>query len=435
MSTIPKAILNVHSASRNYGDTSQFTINLGSNCPKPKSMSLLSAEIPNTIYNVHTHTNTLQLELKNTSGREVIKYSSSQVVLQFNIYSATGTYAPAQLDPITTFEQWQSFVNTANRDFTFAYNTTTGQQLTKKTPIAQVSITFNNPAINGYMDVNTLCTNFTTLITQQLSGDPDITMDNLLAFRFQFNSTTRQFEIYFHNPKIYLETVSNTTSSFNPALGILGGGFGGVYLPTQPISQAFKYSIALPETNYTGSTLAAGVQAALNTAAASDTAWLSSTPFTCTYDSTNHKITLQANKLSGVNPVLATDLLININYTLSPLDDILGFKSTQAAANPYIGSGLVNLANNSVIYLWCDKASALNISSTGENQYILQKIQMSTFGEYSYYNSYDPELTKFNIGDGTGADFSQISFSLRNERGQVLPNNGAEWSCSILLYF
>ena len=248
------------------------------------------------------------------------------------------------------------------------------------------------------MDVNTLCSTFTTLITQQLSGNPDITMDNLLAFRFQFNQTYRQFEIYFHNPKIYLETVNNTTSSFNSAIGVMGGGFGGVYLPTQPISQAFKYSISLPETNYTGSTLASAVQSALNTAAVSDTAWLSSTPFTCTYDSTNHKITLQANKLSGGNPVLATDLLININYTLSPLDDILGFKSSQPAANPYVGSGLVNLANNSVIYLWCDKASALNISSTGENQYILQKIQMSTFGEYSYYNSYDPELTKFNIG-------------------------------------
>ena len=136
-------------------------------------MSILSAEIPNTIYNVHTHTNTLQLELKNTSGREVIKYSSSQVVLQFNIYSAAGTYSSSQLDPITTFEQWQSFVNTANRDFTFAYNTTTGQQLTKKTPIAQVSITWNNPAINGYMDVNTLCTNFTTQITTQLRTGTD----------------------------------------------------------------------------------------------------------------------------------------------------------------------------------------------------------------------------------------------------------------------
>jgi hypothetical protein len=435
MSTTPKAILNVHSSSRNYGDTSQFTINLGSNCPKPKSMSLLSAEIPNTIYNVHTHTNTLQLELKNTSGREVIKYSTSQAVLQFNIYSATGTYAPATLDNILTFSQWQSFVNTASRDFLYAYNTTTGQQLTKKTPIAQVSITFNNPAINGYMDVNTLCTTFTTLITTQLSGDPDITMDNLLAFRFQFNTTLRQFEIYFNNPKIYLETVDNTTSSFNPALGILGGGFGGVYLPTQAISQAFKYSISLPETNYTGITLAAAVQTALNTAAASDTAFLSSTPFTCTYDSTTHKITLQSNKASGGSSILATDLRININYALSPLDDILGFKSTQAAANPYIGSGLVNLANNSVIYLWCDKASALNISSTGENQYILAKIQNFEFGSYSYYNSYDPDLTRFNIGDGTGQDFSQISFSLRNEKGQVLPNNGAEWSASILLYF
>jgi hypothetical protein len=435
MSTIPKAILNVHSASRNYGDTSQFTINLGSNCPKPKSMSLLSAEIPQTVFNVHNLTNKLQLALTSAvTGKEVVKYSSSQVVLQFDIYRATGTYAPATLDPITTFEQWQSFVNTANRDFRYAYNTTTGQQLTKKTPIAQVSITFNNPPTNAYMDADKLAETFTPLIITQLSGST-LTIDEQVSFRFQFNSTTRQYEIYFRSPKLYLETVSNTTSSFNPVLGILGGGFGGVYLPTQPISQSFKYSITVSETNFTGATLAAAVQAALNTAAASDTAWLSSTPFTCTYNSTNHKITLQANKLSGVNPVLATDLLININYTLSPLDDILGFKSTQPASNPYIGSGLVNLANNSVIYLWCDKASALNISSTGENQYILQKIQMGNFGEYSYYNSYDPELTKFNIGDGTGADFSQISFSLRNERGQVLPNNGAEWSCSILLYF
>lgn len=434
MTTVPKAILNVDSKARTYGESNNFVINLGSNCPKPKSMSLLSAEIPNTIYNVHTHTNTLQLALTTTSGREVIKYSTSQVVLQFNIYSATGTYAPAQLDPITTFEQWTSFVNTASRDFTYAYNTTTGQQLTKKTPIAQVSITWNNPAINGYMDVNTLCTNFTTQITTQLSGDPDITMDNLLAFRFQFNSSTRQFEIYFNNPKIYLETVSNTTSSFNPALGIMGGGFGGVYLPTQAISQAFKYSIALPETNYTGTTLASAVQTALTTAAASDTAWLSSTPFTCTYDSTNHKISLQANKASGGNPVLATDLLINIDYKNSPLDDILGWKSTQAAANPFVGSGLVNLANNSVIYLWCDKSSALNIASDGSNQYVLQKLQMGNFGEYSFYNSYDPDLTRFNLL-AEGADFSQIAFSLRNAEGKILPNNGAEWTASILLYF
>lgn len=433
MTTIPKAILNVHSASRTYGESNNFVINLGSNCPKPKSMSLLSAEIPNTFYNVNTHTNALSLALTSTSGREVVKYSASQVVLQFNIYRATGTYAPAELDPINTFEKWQTFVNTATRDFTYAYNTTTGTQLVKKTPEAQVSITYNNPATTTYQDINTLTQNLRTLIATQLSGTT-LTIDEQFTFWFQFNSTTRQYEVYFRSPKLYLETVSNTTSSFNPVLGIMGGGFGGIYLPTQPITQSFKYSIALPETNYTGATLAAAVQTALTTAASSDTAWLSTTPFTCTYDSTNHKITLQSNKLSGGSSVLATDLLINVNYSLSPLDDVLGWKSTQAAANPFIGSGLVNLANNSVIYLWCDKASALNISSTGENQYVLQKIQLGSFGEYSFYNSYDTELTKFNLHP-EGSDFSQISFSLRNAEGKVVPNNGAEWSASILLYF
>jgi hypothetical protein len=116
------------------------------------------------------------------------------------------------------------------------------------------------------------------------------------------------------------------------------------------------------------------------------------------------------------------------------LDDILGWKSSQPAANPFVGTGLVNLANNSVIYLWCDKSSALNIASDGSNQYVLQKLQMGNFGEYSFYNSYDPDLTRFNLL-AEGADFSQIAFSLRNAEGKILPNSGAEWTASILLYF
>jgi hypothetical protein len=352
-------------------------------------------------------------------------------VLEFNIYRAQNTYPSATLDPITTFQQWTSFVNTATRDFTYAYDSTTGAQLAKKTPLHTVSITYNNPAVTTYQDIATFTNNLKTLISTQLSGT-SLTIDEQFAFWFQYNNTTRQFEIYFHAPKLYLETRSSTTSTLNSVLNILPNGFGGVYLPTQAITQSFKYNISIDEKNYTGSTIATELQTKLTTAAASDTAWLSTTPFLASYDSTLHRITLQSNRLSGGNSVLATDLRIKIDYANSPLDDVIGFKP-QAASNPLVGNGLVNLSSP-VVYLWCSLCSNVNVNSNGQNHQILSKVQLNVpFGDIVFYRA-ETDIGRFNLA-ADGKDITSISLSLRDGRGRPLPNNSTEYTCSLLLYY
>ena len=96
MSTVPKAILNVDSKARTYGASNNFVINLGSNCPKPKSLSLLSAEIPNTFYSVNEYTNTLQLALTSavTENQIVAAVLGFGVLLGLWLIDAARNIAP-----------------------------------------------------------------------------------------------------------------------------------------------------------------------------------------------------------------------------------------------------------------------------------------------------------------------------------------------------
>jgi hypothetical protein len=433
MSTSLKSVLNIHSANRTYGQPNNFTLTLGSNVPAPKSISLLSAEIPNTLTNIHQYNAKLTLQLVTNNGNEVIKMRNNQTMLRFKVYSATGTYEPSVLFQINTFEQWLDFFNNTanNRDCTFAYSTG-GLPLTKKTPLASISITYNT--LDIYEDINTTLSNLRTLIVQQLSGNVDITADMLLAFRFLFDSTSRRFLLYFNTPKIVVEV--DTTGTLNPVFGFANAVVNGIYLPSTSVSKNFMYSILPDQKNYDGATLATEVQTKLRSAvtSAGDTTWLSSSSFTVTYSNVEHKITLQANKLSGGNSVLATDLKISIDYADSELDELIGIKNTQSPANPLTGEAVLELLGTNTLYIWSDKASSFNIDSSGASTWVMQKVQIDKpFGEVVFYKSYNPDLERFNL-DPAGSNFSQITLSLRDWQGNILPYN-SEWSCSLLLYY
>jgi hypothetical protein len=434
MSTATKSVLNLHSSARSYGTTSNMTFLLGSNIPAPKSISCLSCELPNTFYNLADFNSTLALQLVSTSNQEVVKMRDTQNILRFRVYDGrTGTYPPATMFALDTFEKWVSFFNTADRDFRYAY-TTGGAQLVKKTPLASVSITYNS--INTYQQQSTLITNLTTLITQQLSGNIDITQDMLLSYRFQFDTASRRYKMWFNFIGLVVEV--DTTGTLNPVFGFDTNETYGIYLPTNPVSKSFYYTIKVDQKNYEGSTLATELQSKLTTAvsAASDTTFLSSTPFTVSYDLTFHKMTITSNKLSGGVPVLANDLRILVDYKNSPLDDIIGIKDTQEPANPLTSAGILNVGGTNTVYITSDKASSFNINSLGLTSFTLQKIQMSEpFGSTVFYKSYHPDLERFNLDGLSGNDMSSISLSLRDYQGNLLQNNNTEWSISLLLWY
>jgi len=357
--------------------------------------------------------------------------TDTQNMLRFRVYDGrSGTYAPT-FSLGNTFTEWVSIFNSADRDFRFAY-TTAGAQLVKKTPLASISINYN--ALTTYEAQPTTISNLTTLIKQQLSGNVGVTQEMINSFKFEFDTASRRYKIYFEFVGLVVEV--DTTGTLNPVFGINNTESYGVYLPVNSVAVPFYYTVKVESKNYDGAALATELQTKLVAAAIGDSGFLSTTPFTVTYNSTTHKLTITAYKLSGGLSVVSNDARISVDYKNSPLDDIIGIKDTQAPANPLVSAGILNLGGTNTVYITSDKASGFTINSAGMTSFTLQKIQMSEpFGSTVFYKRYHPDLERFNLDGLSGADMSSISLSLRDFQGNLFGNNNTEWSISLLLWF
>lgn len=427
MSTSDKIVVQINSSSRIRGTPNDFTVSFGSAAiPKPKSISVLSAELANSFLNVDNLTNKLNIEIVDEKDNELILLDSpnaSNLGISFIIKHFTG-----------------EFKNQEDFDKYFDNNKASVRlQAQAIEPFFSATVYINMyGSTKRFISLSQLITEFSNAYRVANLNDAN--------FLFSFDNTTRTFKMTQKSPdptKWSILYIDNSAGKNNNLLGYIGMNTSGStfteqtqgltnltfnYL-TQPL---FKKSVYLPPNNYTPTTLSTELKNQLNLRYNADfNNFLGVNPFNVSYTEINHKLTIQFNILQLYNPNVRMKLYLNE----STIDKIIGFSGNGIiTGNPITGNSIVDLRGITCAYIHSSCASSFNVSSEGRPAYILQKIQISEpYGNSVFYKSYHPDLERWNISPLN--DLSEMSFSLRDEHGNIIDNQGVEWTMSLLIYF
>ena len=424
MSDLNKIVANFSSSDRVRGSSSNdFTINFGSSIKRATSVSVLSCELPNTIYNITNLNNQLTTDLIHQDGSEFIMFftGSGQTTLNLSfkiVQVETNVSSLNETAWLTKFEEKKlEYLDTAYLNSIFP--TWEG--------------TLNYPITNGYKitSINTFLNDLKALFSSQSLSQSYLGIN--------YNNETREFSFYYADASgslqkgyviVFQNPTQNTLINFIGMRGMSSSA--GVYVNLKYLSVSpLKKTVRLSPRNYNYTQFITGLQDALNASYADYINYLGINPFVVSMDASTYKVSFQCNPKGLYDPAYK----VKLYASESNMTDVLGMhKQNKYEGNPLTSDGIVDLRGIHTIYIHSSCASTFNISPDGRSDYLLLKMQVDKpFSDTLFYKSYDVMLERFPVSPDN--DLSSIWFRVCDQYGQTIDLNGADWSMSLLIYF
>ena len=190
--------------------------------------------------------------------------------------------------------------------------------------------------------------------------------------------------------------------------------------------------------NYTGGDLAVEIQTEMNseTLTATSVANL----FTCAYVVKTNKITITCNSILYAFRIVTQPELKTIEWTGTSFDrskandinevlsNLNNFSARYNSVIPYV-SGALNLQPFNNIYIHSTNLGNYNSIGCMNERTVIKKVPVSA--DYNHM-IFDQCVLINDFNDCSGQTIKTLYFQLKSSRGEIIPLNGCNWSCSIV---